>query len=121
MGKKGVLSKAIEEKLGQGLDDLVKLNGFWEQIDGLAFKLAISAIDDTLGEKIPEPYKSKIAEMFVIILEEEDYEKAVELAFDFGDEMIDIPGIDDEMEAFLFEGMAKMVLAAITALKKKDE
>ena len=51
--KKGILVKTVETKLAQKLDEVVKLNGLWESIDGIAFKLVISAVDDTLGEKNP--------------------------------------------------------------------
>lgn len=120
MSDKGLLTKVIEEKLSVALDDLVKVGGLWEHIDGLAFRTFISLMDDTLGEKVPEPYKSEIKELLVMIFEEEDYQEAVAQAFRFADECIDIPGIDDEMENLLFSGLASIVVAAILQIKKNE-
>lgn len=116
--EKGILTKAVEAKLATTLDELVKVEGIWEAIDGMAFKLAISALDDNLGEKIPEPYKEKLRQLFNKILEEENYEEAVYLGFEFLDEIVNVPGIDDDMEAMLFDGLARIVVAVIVQLKK---
>jgi len=118
MSDKGLLTKVVEEKLAASLDDLIKVGGVWESFDGIAFKLAISTLDDTLGEKVPEEYKVKIRDLISKIIEEEDYNTAVDMAFEFADELIDVPGLDDDMEAFIFEGMGKIAVAAIVALKK---
>ena len=120
MGDKGLLTKTIEEKLSKKLDELVELGGVWETVDGLAFKLAISGLDDTLGEKVPEPFKTTIKDLLIDIIEEQDYSKATAKGFDFLDELIDIPGIDDAMEALLFKGMATIVIAIIVSLKKDE-
>ena len=63
MAEKGILSKELEVKIAQQLDELIKLNGFLEIIDGKAFQLIIQQIDDNFAEKIPEPYKSEIKEI----------------------------------------------------------
>ena len=120
MGDKGILTKEVEQKLGKTLDDLVKLGGVWETVDGLAFKLAISGLDDLLGEKIPEPYKSEIRGLIINIIEEQDYEEAVEQAFYFIDTIVDIPGMDDEMESLIFTGLAQIVIGVLVSLKKDE-
>ena len=117
--EKGILLKTVEAKLATILDDVVKLNGFWETIDGVAFRLVISAVDDNLADKIPEPYKTEIRTVIFEIIENEDYDQAVLNAFDFLDSLIDIPGFDDDTERLMFEAIAKMVVAAILAIKKK--
>ena len=119
MAEKGILLKTVEAKLATILDDVVKLNGFWETIDGVAFRLVISAVDDNLADKIPEPYKTEIRTVIFEIIENEDYDQAVLNAFDFLDSLIDIPGFDDDTERLMFEAIAKMVVAAILAIKKK--
>jgi len=120
MSDKGILTKVVEEKLAAKLDELVKLKGIWESVDGLAFKLTLSALDDNLGEKIPEPYKSGLTSLFTAVLDEGDYETAVGNAFEFLDNVVDIPGLDDETEAMLFEGLATFVIAIILKIKKHE-
>jgi hypothetical protein len=115
--EKGILTKKTEKKLGQGLDDLIKLPTLLEGFDGAAFTLAIRAIDNNFGEKIPEPYKTELREQFELIFDEENYEEAVKKGFDFIDGLIDIPGIDDETERLIFAGLANIVIGLI--LNKK--
>jgi hypothetical protein len=124
MAEKGLLSKAMESKIAKWLDDQVKLDGIFELVDGIAFKLLISQLDNSFGEKIPEPYKTKIQEIIVIVFEEEDIEKAIGTALDFIDEMVDIPYLDDESEKLLFDGLLMVllsILAKITPPKKEEE
>jgi len=120
MGDKGILTNEVEQKLGKTLDSLVELGGIWETVDGLAFKLAISGLDDLLGEKIPEPYKSELRGLITDVIEEQDYESAVEKAFAFLDTIIDIPGMDDEMENLIFTGLAQIAIGVIISLKKDE-
>lgn len=110
---KGILSEALEAKAGIMLDDLVKLKGVPEALDGVFFTTVIKILDNTLGEKIPEPYKSEVAKLLVEILEEQDYQEAVILAFDFANTMIDIPGIDDPTEQLIFSGLAQLIAGAL--------
>lgn len=117
MAEKGILSKELEVKIAQQLDNLIKLNGFLEIIDGKAFQLIIQQIDDKFAEKIPEPYKSEIKEMIVTVYEEQNYEQAIYDAMDFLDTLIDIPLIDDESEAMVFRGLASIIFAIVAKLK----
>lgn len=118
--EKGILVKTVEAKLAQKLDEVVKLNGLWESIDGIAFKLVISAVDDTLGEKIPEEYKLKIRNLISGIIDEGDFSVAVEMVIDLANEVIDVPGLDDEQEELLFSAAGQMIAAALLAIKKKE-
>lgn len=121
MSDKGILSKELEVKIANELDELIKLNGFLEIIDGKAFQIILQQIDDNFAEKIPEPYKAELKEMIVTIYEEKDYEAAVNDAMDFLDSLIDVPLLDDESEAMLFRGLATIIFAIIAKLNTKKE
>jgi len=116
---KGILTPGIEAKIASWLDDQIKLNGILETVDGLAFKLVISQLDNNLGEKIPEPYKTEIREIITAILEDQDYENAITNAFDFVNEQIDIPYLDDETEDLLFKGLISIVLSIVAKINTK--
>jgi len=107
--EKGILIKELESSLASILDDAIKLNGIWETFDGPAFKIVITAVDDNLGEKIPEPFKTEIRDMLTVILGEKDYAKASDLVSGFVDRLVDIPGLDDPTEKFIFDGIFKVV------------
>lgn len=118
--EKGILSEALESKAGIALDDLIKLNGFLEAVDGLFFTTLIKVLDNNLAEKIPEPYKSEIAKLLVEIFEEEDYATACDLAFDFVNVMVDIPGLDDPTEELVFNGIASVIAGLLAKLNTNE-
>jgi hypothetical protein len=114
--EKGILSSALESKLAEKLDELVKLNGVLEAVDGVAFKIVITAIDNNAAEKIPEPYKTQIAEMLVEILEDQDYQSAALKASELVDSLVDIPGLDDPTEAMIFAGIFTVVAGLLAKI-----
>ena len=116
MSEKGILTSELESKLASMLDDVVKLKGVLEAVDGMAFKIAITAIDNNLADKIPEPYKTTISELLVDILQEQDYAAACEKAADFLDSLIDIPGLDDPTEEMIFKGIFSVVAGLLAKI-----
>ena len=115
--EKGILTKEMEVKLAGWLDDLIKLSAPLEAIDGIVFRIAITAIDNKYGELIPEPYKSELREGLGYVFIEEDYEKAIAAGFKLIDKLVDIPGIDDETEAMIFTGLMQVVIALLAKNK----
>jgi hypothetical protein len=102
MAELGILSSKLEGILAEQLDKLVVLKGILEAVDGTAFKLVISVIDNNLAERIPEPFKSTLAGLLIDIFEETDYNKAALKAAEFVDGLVDIPGLDDTTEKQIF-------------------
>ena len=117
--EKGVLSKALEKKAGKALVELTHPKGVLVVLAPIAFPLLIGILDDYMADKIPEPYKTKIADALTAIFGEKDYPKAIQMVTDFADSLIDIPGIDDPGEKAIFDGLARMV-AGILAMITPD-
>jgi len=93
-----------------------KLKRFWKILDGN--KTIIGSITLTVISvvPIPEPYKTTIRESLDEILIEKDYQAASERVAILVDGLVDIPGIDDAMEAQLFKtvlSLAAQLLAKI--------
>ena len=114
MNEIGVLSSKLEKVVGRKLVEVLKVKGLLAMALNALAPALVSAFDNNLAEKIPEPYNQKIEDTLVIILEEGDYEKAVVMATAFADSLVDIPGIDDVMEKMIFDGLA-MVIAGLLA------
>ena len=114
--EKGILTKSLESLVANWLDDVVKLKRLGESIDGIAFKMAITQLDDYFGDKIPEPYKTTIQTVATTIFEEKDYNLAVSIGLTFMDSQIDIPGIDDETELLIFKGLETIIFAILAKL-----
>jgi len=105
MDEKGILTGKLESNLAKELDGVVELKGIWEALDGPAFKIVITTVDNNLAEKIPEPYKTEIRDLLTEVLEEKDYMEAATKAAIFTDRLIDIPGLDDPTERMIFIGI----------------
>lgn len=114
MNEKGVLTARVEAYLAELADNLVKLKGIWEAFDGPAFHFVFKNVDDTLGEKLPEPYKSTLRTALDEIFMEKSYEVACQRLADLSDLLIDIPGLDDETEKGVFKGIF-IALASLMA------
>ena len=119
--EKGILSAKLEGILANKLDELVKLKGVWESVDGLAFKIVITTIDNNLADKIPEPQKTDIRELLTEILEEKDYDSACQKAADMIDRLIDIPGLDDATEQLIFTGLFTVVAGLLAKIGTDDK
>lgn len=112
MEEKGILTAEQEKKLAELLDNVIKLKGFLELIDGYVFKALITFLDDKFADKIKVEIKLKLAELVDAVLAE-DIETSEILAAEVINMLIDVPGLDEESEGLLFKGVVQLVVGAI--------
>ena len=115
----GILTKQQEKVLAGWVDDAIKLKGILELVDGYAARVIISIVDNTGLDKLPEELKSDLGELITAAMNK-DVGLIKEKAALIIDNLIDIPGIDDEAEAILFEGAVKIIVGAILKLFEKE-
>ena len=118
--KKGIFTKEQEAKLAQIIDQAIKLKGFPEKLDGFVFKLLLSFTDDTYADMIPEPLKNDLSALATALLEK-DYKTAEILATNLVNNCVDIPMIDEEAEALIFESVIKLVAGAVKKWLNKEQ
>jgi hypothetical protein len=90
------------------LDDIVKLKGVLEAVDGLAFGFTLDYLDDNYAEKIPEKYQDEV----LLLLEafvENDLDKLAAVASGALDELVDLPFADEEATAKFLAMNVKML------------
>jgi len=117
--EKGIISKKAEKKIGgKYLDNLVKA-GIFELVDGQMFTYAVRFLDDKFGEKVPEPYKSEIRDLIDTIVIDENYAGTIDEVCIYLDEIIDLPFLNDEAEALLFNGLASILKGLFKIIEKK--
>lgn len=109
---KGIFTAEQEKVLAVMVDDAVKLKGFAELIDGYVARIAVTVIDDQLIDKLKAEIKVKLADLATAVLAKE-WDTAEELAAEVLDDLINIPGIDDDAESLLFKGFVEVLVAAI--------
>lgn len=114
MEEKGILTLEQEKELSGLLDDVVKLKGFAELIDGYVFKVVLTLLDDTLVDKLQVELKVKLAELVEAIMAK-DVPLAEALAADIINGLVDIPGLDETSEGLIFKGAIELIVGAILA------
>jgi hypothetical protein len=110
--EEGILTLEQEKKLASLLDDVVKLKGIAEFIDGYLFKAIITFVDNKFVDKLKEEVKIKLAALVEAVMAE-DVELAESLAADLINSLVDIPGLDEESEGLLFKGVIEIIVGAI--------
>ena len=93
----GIFTVEQEKKVAELLDNVVKLKGIAEFLDGYVFKAIITFVDDKFVEKLPDELKVSLSELVTAVLAE-DVNLAEELAAEIINGLVDVPGLDEESE-----------------------
>jgi len=111
--RKGLLTKEQENFFAELLDDAILFpNPLIERLDKPAFKLIIRAVDDNLAERIPEGWQSPL-EPVIDAAMSGNWEEAGRHAANLLSSKIDIPGIDEDSEQAIFNGVIQLIIGAI--------
>jgi hypothetical protein len=111
--RKGLLTKEQEKFFAELLDDAILFpNPLIERLDKAAFKLIISAVDDNLADRIPEGWQSPL-EPVIDACMAGSWEEAGENAAKLINQKIDIPGIDEESEGAIINGVIQLIIGAV--------
>lgn len=110
--EEGILTLEQEKKIASLLDEVVKLKGLPEFIDGYLFKALLTFVDNKFIDKLKEEIKVQLAALAEAVLAE-DVELAEQLATDLVNSLIDIPGLDEDSEGLLFKGIIEIIVGAI--------
>lgn len=108
----GIFTKEQEVKLAQILDDVVKVGGIVEIIDGYVFKAIIGFVDDEFVDRLPEDLKLELSELAQAVLDE-DVDQAEMLAGQLINRLIDVPLIDESTEGVIFNGIITFIVGAV--------
>ena len=111
-GTTGILTPEQEKQIAVWLDDLVKLKGFWELIDGYIFKILITLLDDKGIDKLKADLKAKLSELVDAAMAGK-IDEAEQLATDILVGLVVIPGIDSTVEGLIFSAAIQLAVAAI--------
>jgi hypothetical protein len=112
MAEAGIFTAEQEKLLASWLDELVKLKGLWEIVDGYVFKAILTLLDDKVIDKLKDDLKAKLAAL-VDAAFAKDIPLAEQLATDILVGLVQIPGIDSEVEGIIFAAVIQFAVAAI--------
>ena len=110
--EQGILTNDQEKKLSELLDSAIKLSGILEMVDGYVFKAIITMFDNKVVDKLKEEVKVKLSALVQAILDK-DIDLAETTATDLMNELINIPGLDEESEGLVFKGIIEMLVGIL--------
>lgn len=108
-----ILTKEKRDALVDKIDELIKFPAWVEMWDGAVMKAALKWLDESYGDKVPEEFKDDINSIVDFFIAG-DYENIVLVATpQFLDQIINIPGLDEETEDQLMAVLVKAIFEII--------
>lgn len=117
--EKGFLNKDQEKAVARLVDDAIKLKGVMELGDGIVALVLIGLLDNELLHKqVIERNNVSVdtieqVRVFADQVLEQDWEGAAETIAGLTNELINIPGLDEESEGMMLLGLFMMIAGAI--------
>lgn len=115
-----ILSDSQKKELSKKLDKLITLPGWAEPFDRIILNFGLNYLDDNFGDKIPEKFRddiSKVVDCFLI----DDYAGIVEVIPEVLNEIVNIPGLDEDLEGKFFAINLKASFEFIEYLAQKNK
>ena len=111
--RKGLLTKEQQKFFAILLADKIKFrNAILGRLKKAAFMLIISVVDDNLADRIPEDWQNPI-EPIINAAMDGRWEYAGRLAAGLTNKKVDIPGIDEDSEFAIFNGVIQLIIGAV--------
>ena len=111
-GTTGILTPDQEKQIAVWLDDLVKLKGLLELVDGYIFRILITLLDDKVLDKLKADLKAQLSKLVEAAMAGQ-VDEAEQLATDILVGLVVIPGIDSTVEGLIFSAAIQLAVAAI--------
>lgn len=92
-----ILEKELRKRLAKKLDDLIKLPALIEPFDQMGFNFAFKYLDENYGDKVPLKFVDDIQKA-VNCFVDDDYEGLLEVVPNVINDIVDIPGLDEDLE-----------------------
>lgn len=111
--RKGLLNKDQQKFFANLLAEKIKFrNAILERLKKAVFNLIIKVVDDNLADRIPQDWQNPIESMMDAAMDGQ-WEYAGALAAGLINKKVDIPGINEEREFGIFNGVIQLIIGAI--------
>ncbi len=115
-----LLDNDLRQELVKKLDSYIKLkNPIAEMFDGVVLNAALKYLDQNYGDKIPSEFTMDIQEAIEHFVNE-DWEGLASVVPDVIEKIVDIPGLDDDLEGKFFAINAKAIFEFLEYLARKN-
>lgn len=117
----GILTKEQESFFGKLIAEELELTGISKTAAKYGLPILIRVIDDNFGDRIPEPWQNYARQLVTstyLMLQdgevtEEEISGVVDLCVSILNEKIDIPLVDEDDEAFIFQSTLKFIASFV--------
>ena len=105
--KNYLFSDAAVDFFAKKIDDAKEWKQWYiEMIDGKIAQFSINMLDEKLGSKVPDPYRTEIRDLIDVAINDVSPNLVIREICDLLDEHIDLSGIDPENEKKIFDGLS---------------
>ena len=119
--EKGIITKEMEAFWGKLIADNLSLNGLPKTLAGWGLPVLIRVIDDNYGDKVPQPWKDYATQLLTSVylvvndgsVDEQELQGTIDLCVTIINEKIDIPLVDEDDEAFIFQSTLKFIASFV--------
>ena len=113
-----ILTKDQRKALAKKLDDLIKLPNWAEPFDRLILSLSLNYLDENYSDVIPDKFKDDLQAVVVAFIND-DYQAILEVIPGTINDIVDIPGLDEDTEGKFFAINLKAILEFIKFIAEK--
>lgn len=119
--KKGLLTKKEEKFFGKLIVDEIYIEGLWKPIVKWTLPMLLGALDDNVGDKLPEPWQTHIENLITMvydsmqdkIITKAEEDEILEYTAAVINAEVDIPYLDEEQEGLTFITLLKFLASVI--------
>ena len=130
LGKKEGLATKEEIKILWDLaDDLIPIPGWLKPIVSITVPGIIDGMDNKVGDRIPEPWQTYCEDLITMTVEAakdkkftiEECEAIASYAAKVVDEKIDVPLLEDDIEAIMFLEIFRLLATSLYGMATKEK
>lgn len=115
-----ILSKELRKELVKKIDSLIKLPVWAEPFDGLLLNAGFKYLDENYSDRVPQKFKDNIVEAVECFVAE-DWENLAMVIPEVISEIVDIPGLDEDLEGKFLAINMKAAFEFIQWLAEKNK
>ena len=117
----GILSSELKDQVVTKLDDLIKLKGALEIVDGFVIKIGLNVLDEKVFTKIPLEYQDEVVASIQSIIDGE-VDELPEILDDLLAGVIPTPLVDgSDVEKALYNNFLALIIDLLVALINKQK
>ena len=115
-----ILTKNERKALAKKLDDIIKLPGWAEPFDRLILNISFDYLDENFSDSIPSEFKDDVKDV-VNCFVNDDYIGILNVVPRVINDIVDIPGLDEDLEGKFLAINLKAAFEFIKFLAEKNK